>query len=240
MTADEERSLRVDLAACCRLFDDLGWSDGIANLITLRLTGPAARVLLKPLGLHDREVTASSLLDVDLEGRGADGSAQPVDPAGFELHRALHAAVPQARCIMHVHTTAGMAVASSRRGLAPTNRYAASLQRAFAYHDFGAGTRPPDDLGDNRILILRNRGLLVHGPSLPEAFLVMFRLQRACESQVATGAIDDGLEIPPEILAHSRDATLEPGLPGRVPALARRTFDAMIRRIERRDASYAH
>jgi ribulose-5-phosphate 4-epimerase/fuculose-1-phosphate aldolase len=240
MNPAQEWDLRVELAACCRLFDDFGWSEAIASQITLRAPGPQLRVLIKPYGLHDREATASNLLNVDLDGRAADGTLQPMDPDGFALHRALHAAVPQARCIMHVHTTAGMAVASSRRGLAPTNRYAASLHGAFAYHEAGERARPADDLGDKRILILRNRGLLVHGPSLPEAFLVLYRLQRACESQVATSAIDDGDAIGPEILAHSRDATLEPGLPGRVPALARRTFDAMIRRIERGDASYAH
>jgi ribulose-5-phosphate 4-epimerase/fuculose-1-phosphate aldolase len=147
---------------------------------------------------------------------------------------------------MLAHTTAGMAVASSRRGLAPTNRYAASLHGAFAYHDLAGPSLGADgserliaDLGENRILIVRHHGLLVHGPSIPEAFLVLFRLQRACESQVATGAIDAGAAIPGEILARSRDATLEPGLPGRVPALARRTFDALIRQIERHDASYA-
>ncbi len=237
----EEWALRLELAACYRLFDHLGWTEMIFNHITVRVPGPDHHFLINPFGLHYSEVTASNLVKVDLDGRIVGRSAYPVNPAGFVIHSALHAAVPNARCIMHTHTTSGMAVASSKTGLTPTNRYAASLLGSVAYHDFEGPSVHDDekarlvrDLGDNHCLILRNHGLLVHGPAIPDAFLILLKLERACEIQVSTSTIDAGIAIPDDVLAISYDVS-DHAQPSRG---ARRIFEAMVRQVDKRDASY--
>jgi ribulose-5-phosphate 4-epimerase/fuculose-1-phosphate aldolase len=210
----DERSLRADLAAGYRLFAYFGWVDGIEEAITLRLPQPDARILTKASGAHANEVTAEGTIAVDLDDIDA-------------LQRAVYVASPQARCIMHVRTTAAAAVASSRTGITPTNRYSASIMSALAYR--------VEDIPGKRILIVRNDGLLVLGASVPDAFIVLYRVLGACEFQVATNAIDDGLAISPEMLARSIDVTLNPAQTHvreegrRVPGLARRLFDAMVR-----------
>ena len=237
----DEWALRVELAARYRLFDYLGWTEMIFNHITMRVPGPEHHFLINPFGLHYSEVTASNLVKIDLDGKIVGQSDYPVNPAGFVIHSALHAAVPRARCIMHTHTTAGLAVASSKRGLAPTNRYAASVLDGVAYHDFegpsvhdGEKARLVADLGDKRALILRNHGLLVHGPTIPDAFVVLLKLERACEIQTATCAIDAGITIPDDVLAISFDVSDDPA----TTRGSKRIFDAMIRQVDKRDDSY--
>jgi ribulose-5-phosphate 4-epimerase/fuculose-1-phosphate aldolase len=209
-----EHDPRVDLAAAYRLFDFLGWVEGIDDAITLRVPGSERLILTKPFGVHASEVTAENAIEVDLDD---------ID----SMQRTVYAAAPQARCIMHVHTTAALAVASSQRGLTPTSNYSASVMRAIAYR--------VEDLAERRILIIRNDGLLVHGPTVPDAFIVLYRVLGACEFQVATNAIDDGLALSPELLARTVDVTLNPAQTHvraegrRVPALARRLFDTMSR-----------
>ncbi len=239
--AAEEWALRVELAACYRLFDYLGWTEMIFNHITARVPGPERHFLINPFGLHYSEVTASNLVKIDLDGKIVGHSGYPVNPAGFVIHSALHAAVPRAHCIMHTHTTAGMAVASSKRGLAPTNRYAASVLESVAYHDFegpsvhdGEKDRLVADLGNKRALILRNHGLLVHGPTIPDAFVVLLKLERACEIQAATSTIDAGMTIPAEVMAISFDVADDPA----TTRGSQRIFDAMIRQVDKRDDSY--
>ena len=168
------------------------------------------------------------------------------------IHSAIHAAVPDALCIIHTHTTAGLAVASSKRGLVPTNFYSAAIVDNVAYHDFEGPSVHDDEkprlvasLGNKRALILRNHGLLVHGPSIPEAFRYHYQLQRACEVQVATSAIDEGLEIPREVIDRFRgsrddekkDLSMKSDL---VPAAkrVRMLFDAMVRLVDKKDTSY--
>jgi ribulose-5-phosphate 4-epimerase/fuculose-1-phosphate aldolase len=131
-----EWRLRVQLAAAYRLFDHFGWTEMIYNHITVRVPGPERHFLINPFGLHYTEVTASNLVNIGLDGTIIGSSEFPVNPAGFVIHSALHAAIPEAHCIMHTHTTAGMAVASSQRGLAPTNFYGAMMFGAVGYHDF--------------------------------------------------------------------------------------------------------
>jgi ribulose-5-phosphate 4-epimerase/fuculose-1-phosphate aldolase len=239
--APEEWALRVALAGCYRLFDHLGWTEMIYNHITVRVPGPEHHFLINPFGLHYSEVTASNLVKIGLDGRIVGPSAYPVNPAGFVIHSAIHAAVPEARCIMHTHTTAGMAIASSQRGLAPTNFYSASMVGAVAYHDFEGLTVRDDEkprlvasLGNKRALILRNHGLLVHGPTIADAFNVLYRLQRACEVQIATSAIDEGIRISDEICADSyRRSFASPE-----STTAGMLYDAMIRLIDTKDPSY--
>jgi ribulose-5-phosphate 4-epimerase/fuculose-1-phosphate aldolase len=191
MTEAEWRA-RVQLAACYRVFDMLGWTEMIFNHITLRVPAPELRFLINPFGLHYREVKASNLVLVDLEGNPVRPSEWPVNRAGFVIHSAIHAAVPNAHCVMHTHTTTGVAVASLKEGLSAHNFYGAMLHGRVAYHEFEGITVEPGekerlvrDLGDKPAMILRNHGLLAWGPSVPEAFLMLWTLQRACDVQIA-------------------------------------------------------
>ena len=195
--AREEWTLRVRLAACYRVFDHLGWTESIFNHITVRVPGgdrPA--VLINPFGLNYDEVTARNLVKIDTEGTPLEPTEHPVNRAGFVIHAAIHAQRPDAHCIMHTHTTAGMAVACKQAGLGHDDFYGAELYGDVAYHAFEGitvhdeeGPRLLASLGDKRVLILRNHGLLVVGSDVFNAFRWMWTLQRACEVQVAADAL---------------------------------------------------
>ena len=187
-----EREARVQLAACYRIFHHLGWTEMIFNHITLRVPGPDKLFLINPFGLHYSEITASSVVLIDIGGNPVRESKWPVNRAGFVIHSAIHASVEEAHCVMHTHTTTGMAVASLKEGLSPTNFYAAQLHGAVAYHEFegitveeGEKQRLVASLGRKRALILRNHGLLAWGPSVPEAFMMLWTLQRTCDDVFA-------------------------------------------------------
>jgi ribulose-5-phosphate 4-epimerase/fuculose-1-phosphate aldolase len=134
--AAAEREARLTLAACYRIFAHLGWTELIYNHITLRLPGPERHFLINPFGLAYSEVCASNLVKIDLAGTIIGPSDWPVNPAGFTVHAAIHDGIPGAHCVMHTHTTAGMAVACSQVGLSMSNFYAAQLHDKVAYHDF--------------------------------------------------------------------------------------------------------
>src|SRR5882672_4057607 len=181
---DAERAARVQLAACYRVFDMLGWTEMIFNHITLRVPGAEKRFLINPFGLHYREITASSLVLRE--------SKWPINRAGFVIHSAIHASLPQAHCVMHTHTTNGVAVASLKDGLSSDNFYGAMLHGRVAYHDLQGITVDlaereslVRDLGDKHVMILRNHGLLSWGTNVAEAYLRLWTLQRACDVQVA-------------------------------------------------------
>jgi ribulose-5-phosphate 4-epimerase/fuculose-1-phosphate aldolase len=240
-----EWALRVELAACYHLFDYLGWTEMIFNHITMRVPGPEHHFLINPFGLHYSEVTPQNLVKIDLDGKIVGHSDYPVNPAGFVIHSAIHAAVPDARCIMHTHTTAGLAVASSKRGLVPTNFYSATLVGQVAYHDFEGPSVHDDEkprlvanLGDKSAMILRNHGLLVAGPTIPDAFELLFRLDRACEIQVATEQIDEGILLSDEVCATAADRILNNRRPTpdglTATPTARIFFDAMARQAEKK------
>ena len=202
----EEWQARVELAAMYRIFDMLGWTELIYNHITLRLPGPDRHFLINPFGLHYSEVTASNLVRIDLDGNIVGESAWPVNPAGFTVHAAIHAHIPDAHCVMHTHTTAGMAVACSRDGLSMSNFYSAQLHGKLAYHDFEGITVHADEcprllasIGDRQAVILRNHGLLSWADSLPRAFAILWLLNRACEIQVASMSIGPVREISEDI-----------------------------------------
>ncbi len=250
--SEQEWALRVDLAACYRIFDYLGWTEMIFNHITMRVPGPEHHFLINPFGLHYSEVTASNLVKIDLDGKIVGHSDYPVNPAGFVIHSAIHAAVPDARCIIHTHTTAGMAVACSKRGLVANNFYAGVMFDDVAYHDFEGPSVHDDekprlvrDLGDKHALILRNHGLLVHGRSIPEAFRYHYQLQRACEVQVATATIDEGIELSRAVIDSFRSTreneqqglTMESNFVNHDKRV-RMLFDSMVRLVDKRDTSY--
>lgn len=196
---DTERALRIELAGTYRIFAMLGWTELIYNHITLRVPGPERHFLINPFGLHYAEVTASNLLKIDLAGNVLEPSPYRFNPAGFVVHAAIHRALDDAHCVMHTHTTAGLAVACCRQGLENSNFYSAQLDGMVAYHDFEGITVRPDegprlvaDLGARRLMILRNHGLLAVGATIAQTFARLWTLNRACEVQLATAALGGG------------------------------------------------
>jgi ribulose-5-phosphate 4-epimerase/fuculose-1-phosphate aldolase len=237
-----EAELRVQLAACYRVFHLLGWTELIYNHITVRIPGPERHFLINPFGLHYSEVKASNLVKIDLEGRVIGDSTWPVNPAGFVLHSAIHQGVQGAHCVMHTHTTAGCAVACSQAGLSMDNFYSAQLHDRVAYHDFEGITVHADEgprvirsIGQRPAVILRNHGLLAWGDTLPYTFAVLWTLQRACEIQVAGAALGPTLAIPVAVQRKaSQDALqFDPRRGG-----GRDVFAALVRMVDRVDPSY--
>ncbi|MDH4189313.1 MAG: class II aldolase/adducin family protein [Betaproteobacteria bacterium] len=237
---DAERQARVQLAAAYRIFDHLGWVEMIFNHITVRVPGPERLFLINPFGLHYREVTASNLVLIDIDGNPVRESPWPVNRAGFVIHSALHGAIDRAHCVMHTHTTTGMAVACLEDGLSFTNFYAAQLHGRVAYHDFEGITVELDeksrlvrDIGDKRAVILRNHGLASWGETLPEAFMWLWTLQRACDVQIASSAAGALHAIRPQVFAQ----TVRESGPGE-PRLCEDVFSALVRRVDATDRSY--
>ena len=240
--SDSEWDARIRLAACYRIFAHLGWTELIYNHITLRLSGAGQHFLINPFGLHYSEVKASNLVKIDLAGRTVGASKWPVNPAGFTVHAAIHAALPDAHCVMHTHTTAGMAVASSKAGLSMSNFYSAQLHSRIAYHDFEGitvhadeGPRLVRNIGDRPAVILRNHGLLSWGRTLGQAFATLWTLTRACEVQCASMAMGPVLEIPEAVQARCRDDALQ--FRDEFGA-GQDLLDALTRQIDRIDESY--
>lgn len=232
----DEASARRELAACYRLFDFLGWTEAIFNHITLRVPGSGrARYLINPFGLHYAEVTADNLVDIDVEGTDLAGSGRAVNRAGFVIHGAIHQARADAHCVMHVHTTAGCAVACKDSGLRHDNFYSAMLAGDIGYHDYEGVTTSLEErprlvqaLGARSHLILRNHGLLTVGGTVAEAFLRLWILQRACEIQLASDAgAGPNRAIPPQVLARVPATVLAAD---NRRAHAQLVFDAMLRR----------
>lgn len=240
--SEAEWQARQELAACYRVFAMLGWDESIYNHITVKVPDEEDAFLINPYGLHFSEVKASNLVKIDIDGNKLDDYPYPVNLAGFTQHSVFHRHLPDAHCIAHTHTTAGMAVASLEGGLQPVNFYAANWVGQIAYHDFEGvtvrseeGERLIEHLGDKRAMLLRNHGILVMGRTVPEAFLKHWSLQRACEIQLATMQAGQPLTIPPEVIAvHQRDLhkVQIPGGPGKAD------FDAMVRRVDKIDPSW--
>jgi ribulose-5-phosphate 4-epimerase/fuculose-1-phosphate aldolase len=194
--SSDEWEARVKLAAAYRIFAHLGWEELIYNHISLRVPGPEHHFLINPFGLHYSEVTASNLVKVDIDGNTVGHSDWPINPAGFTFHGAIHATVPDAHCVMHVHTTPTLAVCCQEDGMSFTNFYAAQLWGQVAYHDFEGitvhrdeGARILASAGNKPVLLLRNHGPVVLGRTLAQAFNLMWLVQRACEVQVASQAM---------------------------------------------------
>ncbi len=243
---DAEWQVRVDLAACYRLVQHFGWSDLTATHISARVPGPEHHFLLNPYGALFDEITASSLVKVDLEGNVIDPPGAEVIPAGFVIHSAIHMAVPELTCVLHTHTAAGVGVATQRDGLLPITQHSLLIRDAVAYHDFeGAATdldereRLVADLGDRRVLILRNHGLLTVGKTVGEAFVWMYRAERACRMQLAF----QGANVPAYPLSDAVvERTAEQGRMvatgnNRAPVGARE-WPAMLRLVDRIDPTY--
>ena len=187
----EEWQLRVDLAAAYRLIALYGWDDLIFTHVSARIPGDEHHFLINPYGMMFEEITASSLVRVDQEGNKIDPDDFDINPAGFTIHSAIHAVRDDATCVMHTHTTAGVAVSAQKDGLLPLSQQSLFPLSNLAYHDYeGVALREDEkarlqkDLGNNNFMILRNHGLLTTGGSIADAFLGMYILQRACEVQI--------------------------------------------------------
>ncbi len=239
---EAEWAARVELAATYRIFDFLGWTELIYNHISLRVPGPQRHFLINPFGLHYSEVTASNLVKIDLDGNLLGASEWPINPAGFTPHATLHRGIERAHCVMHTHTTAGMAVACSQGGLSMSNFYSAQLHGKLAYHDFEGITVHADEgprmlasIGDRQAVILRNHGLLAWGESLPRTLAILWLMQRACEIQLATLSMGPPLMVSEDVQRKCTADSLQ--FSPRFGA-GQNMFDYLVRRIERIDPSY--
>jgi ribulose-5-phosphate 4-epimerase/fuculose-1-phosphate aldolase len=240
-TSEAERKARVELAACYRIFDLLGWTEMIFNHITLRVPGPEPRFLINPFGLHYREVKASNLVLIDLEGNLLRESEWPVNRAGFVIHSAIHGSHGEAHCVMHTHTTNGVAVSCLKEGLSSHNFYGAMLHGRVAYHDLEGVTVDTDergrivrDLGDKDVMILRNHGLLSWGRTLAEAYLRLWTLQRACDVQVALGQAGGEVNRLPAPVIERMLGESGPG----ESRTCEDVYAALVRMVDARDPSY--
>lgn len=240
--SNAEWQARVQLAACYRMFARLGWAELIYNHISLRVPDAEDQFLINPFGLHYSEVTASNLVKVDVRGNILGHSDWPINPAGFTFHGAIHARVPDAHCVMHVHTTPTMAVCCLEDGLSWSNFYAAQLWGQVAYHDFEGitvhldeGERILASAGGKRVLLLRNHGPVVMGATLAQTFNLMWLVQRACEVQLATMSMGAARPIPvPVMEACVRDSlNFNPQF-----GAGEDVFAAMQRLIDREDPGY--
>ena len=238
----EETGARQQLAACYRIFAHLGWDEMIYNHITLKVPGEENAFLINPFGFHFSEITASNLVKIDIDGNKLDDSPYAVNKAGFTQHSLFHRVLPDVHAIIHTHTTATMAVSALKDGLQPVNFYACNFIGQIAYHDFEGitvreeeGPRFLESLGDKRVMMLRNHGPVIMGSTLPEAFIVHWALQRACEIQLATMSMGQPIVVPDEVVAvHQRDLSqIQMPVGAGVP-----DFAAMIRIIDKIDPSW--
>ncbi len=188
----DEWQLRCDLAACYRLVALYGWSDLVFTHISARVPGPEHHFLINPYGLMFDEITASSLVKVDAGCNKLSESPFPVNPAGFVIHSAVHAARPDVLCVLHTHTRAGVAVSAQRAGVLPISQQSTFVLGSLAYHDYeGVAFRDDEkprlvaDLGSANFLVLRNHGLLTAGKSIADAFLNMYIFESTCQIQIA-------------------------------------------------------
>jgi ribulose-5-phosphate 4-epimerase/fuculose-1-phosphate aldolase len=239
----EEWQARVQLAAAYRIFDMLGWTEMIYNHVTVRLpdsvTHGEKQFLINPFGLHYAEVTASNLLKIDVQGNKLDAANPwPVNPAGFTIHAAIHENVPDAHCVMHTHTTNGLAVACTEGGLAQNNFYSAQLHDLVAYHDFEGITIHADEaprllasMGSKPLMILRNHGLLAAGATLPLTFVRLWTLQRACDVQVTQAGLGRAIPIPEAV---AKKTTYDSFQFDQRFGAGQDVFDAMTRLMEQR------
>lgn len=190
--SEAEWQARVDLAALYRLVALHGWDDMIFTHISARVPGPEHHFLINPYGYYFEEITASSLVKVDLDGNIVQETTNFINPAGFTIHSAVHAAREDAHYVIHLHTVAGVGVAAQQQGLLPISQNACLLQHQVAYHGYEGLALNHDererlvaDLGDKPLMLLRNHGTLAVGQTAAAAWVGMFFLERACAQQIA-------------------------------------------------------
>jgi ribulose-5-phosphate 4-epimerase/fuculose-1-phosphate aldolase len=238
----EEWEVRTDLAAAYRAVAMYGWDDLVFTHISARVPGPGHHFLINPYGMMFEEITASSLVKIDLQGNKVMDSPFEINPAGFTIHSAVHEAREDAQCVMHLHTVEGVAVSCQKRGLLPISQQSLYPLMSLAYHDYegvalnsAEKARLVRDLGERHSMILRNHGLLTCAASVADAFLYMYILQKACEVQIRAQA--GGVElipVPQQILD---------GMQAAAKAVLRQSggmiaWPGVLRRLDRTDPSW--
>lgn len=240
--SDEEWQLRVDLAACYRIIAMHGWDDLVFTHISARVPGDDHHFLINAYGMMFEEMTASSLVKVDLNGEKVLESPYPVNPAGFVIHSAIHDARHDVVCVLHTHTKAGVAVSAQADGLLPLSQVSLFPLTSLGYHDYeGVALNDEEkprlvaDLGSNNAMILRNHGLLTVGTSIPDAFLLMYALETACQTQLLAQSGGGELVHVPEVIVNGMQAQAEQVLKGLGGQLA---WPGLLRKLDRHDPSF--
>jgi ribulose-5-phosphate 4-epimerase/fuculose-1-phosphate aldolase len=239
--SEQEWQLRVDLAACYRLIALHGWDDLVFTHISAKIPGPEHHFLINPYGLMFEEITASSLVKIDMNCNPVMPSAYRVNPAGFVIHSAIHAAREDAGCVLHTHTRAGVAVSAMKRGLLPISQQATVILGSIAYHDYEGiavrddeRTRLQQHLGTANYLMLRNHGLLTVGRTIGDAFLHMYTFESACQIQVGALAGGELIEVGDAVMD-----TVKHALTVQRNALSSaEVFAALKRKLDRRNPGY--
>ena len=238
----EEWQQRVDLAACFRLVAAFGWDDLVFTHISARVPGPEHHFLINPYGMMFGEITASSLVKVDLHGRKVIDSPYDVNPAGFTIHSAVHAARDDANCVLHLHSVNGVAVSAQDEGVLPLSQHSMFVLASLAYHDYEGVALDEDekprlvrDLGERRFLILRNHGLLTVGRTVAEAFVAMYFLEKTCEMQVRALAGGQKVRHIPAPIVAGAQAQWDQVTRGAGGDLA---WPALLRKLDRENPGY--
>jgi ribulose-5-phosphate 4-epimerase/fuculose-1-phosphate aldolase len=238
--SDAERQVRIDLAACYRLAAIHDWDDMIYTHISARIPG-THDFLINPFGLGFDEITASSLVRIDLDGSIVGDSPHEVNAAGFTIHSAVHQARPEVGCVMHLHTEAGMALSMTQSGLLPTSQHAMRFYNRVGYHDYEGialsleeRARLIADLGPHKVLVLRNHGTLTAGATVAEAYALMFTLEKAARAQLRAMSATDQILLPPNDVAEHTARQFE----GDSVAAGAREWPAALRKLDRLDPTW--
>jgi len=241
--SDEEWAIRVDLAAAYRLVAYYGWDDLIFTHLSARIPGPEHHFLLNPYQLMFEEVTASSLVKVDVHGNPVEPTPFITNPAGFTIHSAVHMAREDAQAVMHLHTPAGQAVAAHEQGLLPLTQTAMLVLGDLAFHDYEGVAVDHDerarivaDLGDKGAMLLRNHGTMAVGGNVGECFLKLYFIERACEAQVMALSAGEHVNRPPQGAA---ELAAQQGGVGLKLAANLLAWPALKRKAYRLDPSFA-
>lgn len=233
----EEWQTRVDLAACYRAVAMMGWDDLVFTHITAKIPGDGHHFLINPYGFMFEEITASSLVKIDLAGNKLDDNPHPINPAGFVIHSAIHAAREDAKCVLHTHSLNGVAVSAQKGGVLPISQQSIFVLANLAYHSYEGVALMDDekprlvaDLGAKNFFMLRNHGLLTVAPTIPDAFQLMYIFEAACTIQVRAQAGGELIPIPQAIIdnaaAQSRQVTRGQG--------GQLSWPGVLRRLQRR------
>lgn len=246
--APAEWQARRELAAAYRLAAMYGWSDLIATHLSARVPGPEHEFLINPYGMLFEEITASSLVKVNQAGKILSRTDYIINPAGFVIHSCIHMARHEVGCVMHLHTRDGTAVATQESGLLPITQHALVIYSEVAYHDFEGPALDPDeqkrlvaDLGDKRVMMLRNHGTLTVGRTVAEAFAFMYRIERACRMQIAAQSGGQRLKaLPHAAIDKSIEAGKRAYAKGGFSPEGEKEFAALMRKLNREQPEYAN
>jgi ribulose-5-phosphate 4-epimerase/fuculose-1-phosphate aldolase len=239
--SDAEWQVRIDLAAAYRLVALFGWDDLVFTHISARVPDSDDQFLINPYGLLFEEITASSLVKVDQTGAKVGDSPFPVNPAGFTIHSAVHAARHAAQCVLHTHTINGIAVSAQRGGVLPLSQQSIFVLSSLGYHDYeGVALRDDEkarlvaDLGHSNFLMLRNHGLLTLGPTIADAFIAMYLFETVCAIQVRAQAGGELISVDARIIAGAKEqaAAVTKGLGAAL------SWPGLLRRLGRRNPGW--